>query len=184
MLTYKEGDTVLIRAGAFRGTCPSYEWEGIVDRVMSTCMRVLQNKDGRFRSWYVTDEDVIEHKDKPVNSPEADSTLGIRENKGKPKMSMLMEAREARLGEAAVLTFGAEKYARANWLKGVKITETADSLLRHLTAFLSGDDIDPESGLPHVDHIQCNATFLAQMFHTRPDMDDRPLETLRRETDG
>lgn len=76
-------------------------------------------------------------------------------------------------GIARVLEFGARKYARSNWKKGLKVTEIIDSMLRHQVAFLNGEDIDAESGLPHPFHIACNALFLAEMMHIKPEMDDR-----------
>ena len=59
-----------------------------------------------------------------------------------------------------------------NWKKGLLITEVCESMLRHIHAFLDCENNDPESGLPHIGHIQCNAMFLGAMVK-RPDMDDR-----------
>jgi hypothetical protein len=73
-----------------------------------------------------------------------------------------------------VLMFGAQKYDSHNWKKGLKTTEICESLLRHLYAYMDGEEIDPESGLPHIGHIQCNAMFLAHMMnHKKETHDDR-----------
>lgn len=81
-----------------------------------------------------------------------------RYNKGKPQYSLIdLQALEQC---ARVLEFGAKKYARDNWKKGMPVTQILDSLLRHLAALRAGELIDPESGLPHIGHIQCNAMFL------------------------
>lgn len=101
------------------------------------------------------------------------SDKAARHNKGKPQLSMVLEARNAINELAAVLGFGAEKYERGNWRKGMSWVQTADSMLRHTTAFLAGEDNDPESGLPHVGHILCNALFLAEFYTTHPEHDDR-----------
>ena len=102
--------------------------------------------------------------------------LAMRFNEGKSPLSMMVEARHAINGCCSVLEFGAKKYARGNWHKGLSHTQVCDSMLRHLSAYLSGEDNDPESGLRHVDHIMCNALFLAEGTVTHPELDDRSEE--------
>ena len=104
--------------------------------------------------------------------------LALRYNIGKAPLSMIMEAKEALSGCAGVLQFGAKKYGRGNWHKGLPHTEVCDSMLRHLSSYLSGEDLDPESGCPHVDHILTNAIFLAQGVRTHPELDDRSKELI------
>lgn len=96
-----------------------------------------------------------------------------RKNEGKPKLTYNVLSMEVQAGEAAVWENGAKKYKRGNWLIGGAYTNTADSLLRHVAKFLNGEDIDDESGLPHVDHIVTSAKILSHSFHTRKDLDDR-----------
>lgn len=100
--------------------------------------------------------------------------LGSRYNNGKPKWSLVPQS--ALLPMVAVLEYGAEKYAPHNWMKGLKVTEICESMKRHLDAFMEGELVDSESGLPHVGHIQCNAMFLAWMLANRPDLDDRAFK--------
>lgn len=58
-----------------------------------------------------------------------------------------------------VLMFGAKKYAPDNWKRGMNKKRILESLLRHLTAMLDGEEYDSESGLPHIGHVMCNAMF-------------------------
>ena len=55
-----------------------------------------------------------------------------------------------------VFTYGEEKYARDNWLKGGNWHEFYGSALRHLFAFVDGEEFDPESGVSHLVHAIWN----------------------------
>lgn len=90
---------------------------------------------------------------------------GLKFDGGKPRWSLLMAGvPKALAGVAAVLTFGAKKYAAHSW-KQVENNEERyrDALYRHLNALEAGEVNDPESGLPHWDHICCNALFLSEL---------------------
>lgn len=61
-----------------------------------------------------------------------------------------------------------------NWERGIKWSRVFGATLRHLFAYWLGQDHDPETGLPHIDHALCNVGFLAEYFQTRKEFDDRP----------
>lgn len=96
---------------------------------------------------------------------------GIKHDQAKPPMELLSPI--ALEGTALVLAFGKGKYAAHNWRKGIEWDRLIGAAMRHLLAFNRGEDLDPESGLPHVDHFACCAMFLQEEFRTRKDLDTR-----------
>lgn len=95
------------------------------------------------------------------------SEKGDRFNEGKRKWSLVhFESMEPMI---QVLEFGAKKYAPKNWMKGLDPVEILESMQRHLGKLLDGEEIDPESGLHHMGHIQCNAMFYNYMLKHKKD---------------
>lgn len=91
-------------------------------------------------------------------NPSGKQEQALRYNAGKAEYSMLdLKCLEQCV---RVLEFGAKKYARNNWKKGMPTSKIIDSMLRHLACLLEGEVLDSESGLSHLGHIQCNAMFL------------------------
>ena len=84
---------------------------------------------------------------------------------------------------AKVLAFGATKYGVDNWRGGFPYTRIIASLERHLNAVKRGEDTDPESGLPHIDHVGANWMFLSFFMKQRPDLDDRWYTQHEQKTD-
>lgn len=74
---------------------------------------------------------------------------------------------------AKVRAFGAKKYERNNWMKGFTYTRSLAAALRHTYAFLWGEDLDPESGLPHLAHAIASLEHALYDFKHRPENDDR-----------
>lgn len=76
-----------------------------------------------------------------------------------------------------VLEFGAQKYSAHNWKtgSGFKYSRVLNSLLRHIFAYIRGEDRDPESGLSHLAHAGCNIVFLLyyERYKKRYENDDR-----------
>lgn len=89
----------------------------------------------------------------------------------KPRMDLLDAS--ALEGLAEVLTFGAKKYEAHNWRNGIHNSRLIAALLRHLMAIQKGEDIDPESNCPHIDHLGCCWMILSNNMKVRPDLDDR-----------
>lgn len=127
---------------------------------------VLQNMIAKPFSVNKKDE-VIQFK---LNT---EAVPALRYNEDKLPISMMLESKEATEGLVKVLQLGATKYHRSNWLKGFPTTELVDSLMRHILAYMAGEDNDQETGLPHVDHIQANALFLSHNHHNHKDKDNR-----------
>ena len=96
---------------------------------------------------------------------------GMKFDQEKPRMDLLDS--EFLEGVASVLTFGAKKYAAHNWRKGIAYSRLIAAAYRHLGAINRGEDVDPESGLPHAYHLGCCIQFLGWMMKNRPDLDDR-----------
>jgi len=109
-----------------------------------------------------------------INSNEKGS--GARYNKGKPDFSLIPLVTLA--DEAQVWMYGKEKYAAWNWAKGMPWSVPYASAMRHLMAWQSGEENDPESGLPHIAHAMCNLRMLTLYSKNYLEGDDRPKEYL------
>lgn len=109
-------------------------------------------------------------KKKPASKRNLDE--GVKYDDTKLRFDLLSPAANA--GLAAVLTYGATKYAARNWEKGMEWGRVYAALQRHLNAFWAGEDIDPESGLPHLDHAACCIHFLSHYQKLEVGEDDRP----------
>lgn len=89
------------------------------------------------------------------------------------KLPLHLLSTEAMNQTAAVLAFGAEKYAAHNWRKGFVWSRPLAAAMRHITAFNAGEDKDPESGLSHLAHAACCIMFLLEFEKTHKELDDR-----------
>lgn len=89
----------------------------------------------------------------------------------KPRMDLLSS--RWLLGTSRVLTFGMRKYAAHNWRKGLESSRLYSALQRHLVAWNDGEDLDSESGLPHLYHAACCLMFLSETMETNAKMDTR-----------
>lgn len=102
---------------------------------------------------------------------EAAIQTGVKYDGTKPRIDLVDAEFLEGLGE--VLGFGAQKYAAHNWRGGIHYSRLIAAAYRHLGAINKGEDLDPESGLPHTAHLGCCIQFLHWMMKHRTDMDDR-----------
>lgn len=97
----------------------------------------------------------------------------VKHDQGKSRVELL--SGPALLGMGDVLAFGATVYEDHGWRKGrgFKWSRISGAAMRHLIAFNSGEDLDPESGLPHIDHAACCVQFLSEYQKLGTGIDDR-----------
>ena len=115
----------------------------------------------------MTDDELIlnwKNRNKPLQN-------GKKNDDGKSRIDLIDAEFLEGLGH--VLRFGANKYDAHNWRGGINYSRLIAAAYRHLGAINKGEDIDPESNMPHVYHLACCTMFLAWMIKNRPDLDDR-----------
>lgn len=95
----------------------------------------------------------------------------LKFDSGKPQLSL--NPAEGLVLMARALQYGAGKYARGNFRKGMKHTRLLDACLRHLAAYCDGEDNDPESGVSHIGHALANLAMLSFNLKHFPENDDR-----------
>lgn len=91
---------------------------------------------------------------------------------GKPELQYVL-AMPGLLEVAKVGTYGKQKYGQWNYRKGMPWMKLLGSCVRHLAAFIQGQDTDPESGISHLAHLCYDALMLIGYQIEHPEMDDR-----------
>lgn len=87
---------------------------------------------------------------------------GIKYDQGKPDLSLCPYPALEALAHA--LGYGCEKYSRYNYCEGFESNRLIAAALRHIHAWNSGEDDDPESGVDHLGHaLAC----LSMLIHCR-----------------
>ena len=70
---------------------------------------------------------------------------------------------------------GATKYGDHNWRDGTSWSRYLSAALRHIFAWMRGQDLDEESGKPHLAHAVCCLLFLLEYGKENIGTDDRPI---------
>ena len=98
---------------------------------------------------------------------------GLKFDAGKDKWELLLSVKgmlKAVRGVVRVLMFGEKKYAAHSW-RQVEDNERRylDGLMRHYAAIMEHglEAVDEESGLLHIDHLNCNGLFLAELARSK-----------------
>ena len=96
---------------------------------------------------------------------------GIKYDNGKQRFDLIpfdLMDDEQKVWEA-----GAKKYAPNNWRKGMPLTQPLNAALRHLTAYLMGENTDPETGISHLAHAVTSIRIAQNTERYFPELDDR-----------
>ena len=96
---------------------------------------------------------------------------GKKYDEGKPELGLVPKSLIWAVG--IILTFGAKKYGPNNWRNGFIWSRVYNALLRHLTAWWGGEDLDTETGKSHLWHAACELAFLIEFEESRTGQDDR-----------
>lgn len=109
-----------------------------------------------------------------------DDGTGKKYDSGKSMVGTLCRVfPRALLGVGKCIEFGKSKYPNpGNWAKvDDGFNRYLDSLVRHLLKIFAGQDIDPETKLPHIYHVCWNSLAIAEFYiKEHPELDEGLLK--------
>lgn len=124
-----------------------------------------------------TDEEVeqIESRHKEGSGDLATSSKDPKRDAGMKKCPMHLLPPEFLEQTAWVLGEGVDEYGDWNWRwsDGIRYSTYIGAILRHFTAIMAGEDIDPKSGLPHIAKIAANCSIVIDAIKVDKMIDDR-----------
>jgi hypothetical protein len=106
-----------------------------------------------------------------------ESSAGVKNDSEKVDLSLLTRA--SMEAEATALMFGAKKYHRHNFRKGFENHRLIAAAMRHIVAFNDGEDLDPESGLCHLNHAKACLGMLITNIADGKSIDTRFKKEVR-----
>ncbi len=83
---------------------------------------------------------------------------GVKHDSSKPDLSLLPQ--EFLVATAQAFMHGERKYGRYNYRLGMDWHRLIGAILRHVTSFNEGEDLDPESGHSHLGHAAAGIAML------------------------
>lgn len=104
-------------------------------------------------------------------TPKPELKVGMKYDQDKIPLELLSSIWIEGVGR--VLQYGAKKYEAHNWRKGISTSRLLGASLRHIFAYLRGENQDPETGLSHLLHASCGLMFAYELSRTQPNLDDR-----------
>lgn len=99
------------------------------------------------------------------------ASQGTKFDTDKPRLELISTI--ATFQKARVMGEGAQKYGVDNWRKGIAWSRIIGACLRHIFAWMNGEDKDPETGYSHLAHAACCIDFLLEYEFTHRELDDR-----------
>lgn len=120
-----------------------------------------------------------QNKDKPKYNL-VDDGKGKKYDSGKPMVGTVTSIfASALLGIGACITFGTKKYPKTDNWKLVENGEIryAESLMRHWMKSQAGQELDTETGLPHLFHCGWNMLAIIEFYLMKhPEYKERFLD--------
>lgn len=94
---------------------------------------------------------------------------------GMQKVALHLVPPASRIYQALAMMDGAKKYGPYNWRKKkVRLSIYLDALDRHISAYLDGEEVAADSGVPHLAHAIACLGIIIDAKETGCLVDDRP----------
>ena len=94
-----------------------------------------------------------------------------KNDQSKPDLSLVPYVAMVKCSEA--LMVGERKYGRYNYLKGHKSSQLTSAALRHLMAYIGGEETDPVDGQSHLGSVLASISMLLHQAEVGTLIDDR-----------
>ena len=110
----------------------------------------------------------------PTRAPSAPLDFKAAQGIEKPRLDLIPLT--ALTYMALGLQEGARKYGSASWreVESVDLAQYVAATMRHLMAYADGEDVDPESGNPHIAHAMASLAIMVDLIESGTGADTRP----------